>query len=65
MHPGIDDAKKQLKYLSSRDRQEILRISRMESDENVFQGRKWSPRYTKMWEAWQASKGPDLTIVFE
>ncbi|KAF9030882.1 hypothetical protein BDZ89DRAFT_1064448 [Hymenopellis radicata] len=51
---------------SVRDRREMHRISRLQTDETVFLGtKKMSRRYQKMWERWLESKGCDIAIVFE
>ena len=67
MHPTTKEAQEQIKYYSSRDRREILRISRLLSDEEVRNRRRtpWTPRYAKMWKDWLDTKGPDVAIVFE
>ena len=66
MHPTLEQAKKQIKYFSSQDRREILRISRLRSDEEVFSGRAtWTSQYARVWKEWLRSKPPDLAIVFE
>lgn len=68
LHPTLKEAKKQIKNYSSRDRQQIFKISRMLSDEEVFgmYGKRveWCPRYQTMWKEWLQNKGPDVAIVF-
>ncbi|OBZ66556.1 hypothetical protein A0H81_13416 [Grifola frondosa] len=66
VHPTIEQAARLVKHYSSRDRQEMYRISRMLTDEEVF-GRtaSWTPRYREMWRQWLREKGPDIAIVFE
>jgi len=68
LHPTLIEAKAQIRNYSSRDRQQIYRISRMLSDKEVFglygQRTQWSPRYRNIWKAWLESKGPDVAIVF-
>ena len=66
MHPTLEAAKEQINYFSSRDRREILRISRLATDKDVFGGVLiWTPRYARLWKRWLQSKGPDVAIVFE
>ncbi|KAI0717545.1 hypothetical protein C8T65DRAFT_640920 [Cerioporus squamosus] len=57
MHPTLKEAREQIKYYSSRDRREMLRICRLVSDDQVFRKRSpWTPRFAKM---------PDVAVVFE
>ncbi|RPD52857.1 hypothetical protein L227DRAFT_427762 [Lentinus tigrinus ALCF2SS1-6] len=66
MHPTLKEAQEQIKYYSSRDRKEILRISRIVSDDQVLcRKAPWTPRFAKMWKDWLTRKGPDVAIVFE
>ncbi|KAI0751745.1 hypothetical protein C8Q80DRAFT_1071808, partial [Daedaleopsis nitida] len=67
-HPTTNEAREQIRFYSSRDRREILRISRMLGDREVFQNRgktAWTPRYAKIWKDWLDTKGPDVAVVFE
>ena len=55
-----------IRYLSTRDRQEIARIARLVTDEAVAQkGFSPSPIYQDLWASWLQCKGLDFTIVFE
>jgi hypothetical protein len=55
-----------IRYLSTRDRREIARISRLVTDEAAAQkGFSPSRAYRDLWASWLRHKGPDLTIVFE
>lgn len=66
MHPTTKEAQEQIKYYSSRDRREILRISRLQSDDQVFRRKTpWTPRFAKVWTEWLNRKGPDVAVVFE
>ncbi|KAI0352799.1 hypothetical protein OH77DRAFT_1497802 [Trametes cingulata] len=66
MHPTLQEAAKQIRYYSTRDRREIYRISRLLTDEAVFCRKwRWTMRYAAMWKQWLDSKGPDVAIVFE
>lgn len=53
-----------LKHYSNRDQREMHRISRLLTDEEVFEKKTWTPRYRDMWEHWLDVKGPDAAIVF-
>ncbi|TFY63628.1 hypothetical protein EVG20_g6238 [Dentipellis fragilis] len=62
--PSVRQAERRIKNLSSRDRKEIFRISRMLSDEAVFQDSfVWTPIYRDIWTRWLNTKGPDIAIV--
>ncbi|KAH9049573.1 hypothetical protein EDB87DRAFT_1648233 [Lactarius vividus] len=64
--PSHREAAKIIRYLSTRDRQEIARIARLVTDEAAAQkGFSPSPVYQDLWASWLRCKGPDLTIVFE
>ena len=64
--PSRREAAKKIRYLSTRDRQEIVRIARLVSDKAAAQkGFSPSPIYQELWTSWLQCKGPDLTIVFE
>jgi len=64
--PSRREATKTIRYLSTRDRQEIARIARLVTDEAAAQkGFSPSPVYQNLWTSWLQCKGPDLTIVFE
>jgi hypothetical protein len=64
--PSRREAAKTIRYLSTRDRQEIARIARLVTDEAAAQkGFSPSPIYQDLWTSWLQCKGPDLTIVFE
>jgi hypothetical protein len=55
-----------MKNYSNRDLQEMYRISRLLSDEEVFRGAaKHTNRYKDMWTRWLDTKGPDVAIVFD
>ncbi|TFK84388.1 hypothetical protein K466DRAFT_647246 [Polyporus arcularius HHB13444] len=65
MHPTLKEAQEQIRYYSSRDRREILRISRLLCDEQVFRKRRtWTPHFARTWRDWLNRKGPDVAIVF-
>ncbi|KAI0059361.1 hypothetical protein BV25DRAFT_1809277 [Artomyces pyxidatus] len=65
-HPSIRKTTKVIKQLSSRDRREIYRISRMLPDEVVFhKSFQWTPEYSDLWASWLNSKELDLAIVFQ
>ena len=49
---------------SSRDRREMKRIARLQSDAAIFHRADTSPRYAALWRRWLATKGPDTAIVF-
>lgn len=64
--PSRREAARMIRYLSTRDRQEIARIARLVTDEAAAQkGFSPSPVYQDLWASWLQCKGPDLTIVFE
>ncbi|KAH8999485.1 hypothetical protein EDB92DRAFT_1834424 [Lactarius akahatsu] len=64
--PSRREAAKIIRYLSTRDRQEIARIAHLVTDEAAAQkGFFPSPVYQDLWASWLQCKGPDLTIVFE
>ncbi|KAH9978162.1 hypothetical protein BGW80DRAFT_1286130 [Lactifluus volemus] len=64
--PSRQEAAKNIRYLSTRDRREIARIARLVTDEAAAQkGFSPSPAYRDLWTSWLECKGPDLTIVFE
>lgn len=66
LHPTLRQAQMLMKNYSNRDLQEMYRISRLLSDEEVFRGAaKHTKRYKSMWTRWLNSKGPDVAIVFE
>lgn len=65
-HLTLSAAKILMKNYSNRDLQEIYRISRLLSDEEVFQGRGLrTTRYSDMWTSWLDTKGPDIIIIFD
>lgn len=56
-----------MKNYSSRDLQEICRIARLASNQQVFAhggGEAFDPVYQEMWDKWLESKGPDYVVVF-
>ena len=54
-----------MKNYSNRDLQEMYRISRLLSDDEVFGGAaKYTERYKDMWTKWLNTKGPDVVIIF-
>lgn len=65
-HPTLRQAEGLMKNYSNRDLQEIYRISRLLSDEDVFRGKGLhTTRYRDMWTSWLDTKGPDIAIVFD
>lgn len=65
LHPTLHQAEALVKYYSTRDRKEMKRIARLESDRDVFEGSKaWTPFYHDRWREWLQTKGPDTAIVF-
>ena len=69
IHPSLIEAGKRIKYLSSRDRREIRRMTKLMRDEDVFgeSSRPMTsalPNFAQMWAEYLARKGPDVAIVF-
>jgi len=65
LHPTIIQAQRLMKNYSNRDLQEMYRISRLLSDEEVFGGAaKRTTWYKDMWTRWLNTKGPDVAIIF-
>ncbi|GJE83933.1 hypothetical protein PsYK624_000060 [Phanerochaete sordida] len=62
--PTLTEAVTALKSYSSRDRREMRRIARLQSDHAVFHRIDTSARYGALWRTWLASKGPDAAVVF-
>jgi len=66
LHPTLSRAQKLMKNYSNRDLQEMYRISRLLSDEEVCRGAaRRTKRYKDMWIRWLDTKGPDVAIVFD
>ncbi|KAF7309907.1 hypothetical protein MIND_00363000 [Mycena indigotica] len=66
-HPTISQASQMRKHLSTADKREIHRISRMLPDEQVF-GRKaksWTPKYRDIWRRRLARTDKDVSVFFE
>jgi len=65
LHPTPRQAECLIKNYGSRDRQQMHRMSRLLTDEEVFTGTvPWTPLYRNMWRNWLDTKGPDIVIVF-
>lgn len=65
LHPTLTQAENLVKNYSSRDRHEMHRISRMQTDAEVFMRTvPWNPRFRAMWRDWLHTKGTDIVIVF-
>ncbi|KAI0915456.1 hypothetical protein AcV5_003670 [Taiwanofungus camphoratus] len=66
LHPSLKQARKLVKNYSVRDQQEIYRMTRLLTDEEVFMRTvPWTPKYRDMWRRWLDTKGADMAIVFE
>lgn len=66
LHPTLREAEKLKENYSARDRREMRRIARMQTDGEVF-ARKgpWTPVYRDIWRRYLETKGPDIVISFE
>ncbi|KAL4075547.1 hypothetical protein J3A83DRAFT_4089752 [Scleroderma citrinum] len=67
-HLTLAQSSKQIKRHSPQDLREILRISRLLSNEQVVRlakRGKYSTKYREIWESYLNRKGMDLVIVFE
>ncbi|KAH9927869.1 hypothetical protein B0H21DRAFT_125479 [Amylocystis lapponica] len=65
LHPTLKQAEKLIENYSSRDRQQMHSISRMQTDMEVFARTvPWTPRFRDMWKRWLDTKGVDVAIVF-
>ncbi|KAJ7213255.1 hypothetical protein C8J57DRAFT_1397744 [Mycena rebaudengoi] len=66
LHPTVSQAFQLRKSLSSEDRRELHRISRMLPDEKVFgpNASPWNPKYHKMWQEWLSRRDRGLVFAY-
>ena len=60
----MKQAERLRKSYSNRDLQEMNRICRMLSDEDVFRRTSRTLKYRDIWQTWLETKGPDIAIIF-